>query len=246
MKHYSISDEGWLQGEDIEIKRSPDFGGLIVPTYIIMHYSASGRASGTINWLTRRDSIYVSGHIVIARDGKITQLVPFTLKAFHAGRSTWDGLTNLNAYSVGIELVNWGKLQLATSSSDIVSYTEEVIPERNRIFQRHQSGKGNPCWWETYTPSQIDSAIDVCAVLTKHYDIREVVGHDDISPGRKIDPGPALDMDNLRIAIQNIIDNNLASPESDTRRISATVEELKTEYAKMLEQFVVNNEENKA
>lgn len=241
MKHYSISDEGWLQGDDIEIQRSPDFGNSITPTYIIVHYSASGKAPGTIGWLTRRDSIYVSAHIVIARDGKITQLVPFTVKAFHAGRSTWDGLANLNTYSVGIELVNWGKLQLDTGSSDIVSYTGEVVPERNRIFQRHQSGKGNACWWETYTPPQIDSVLDVCVSLTKRYDIREVIGHDDISPERKIDPGPAFDMDALKIAIQKAVDD---LPELDMRKISVTVEDMKIEFAKMLEQYVVNNEEN--
>lgn len=243
MKHYSISDEGWLQGDDIEIQRSPDFGDSITPSYIVMHYSASGKAPGTISWLTRRDSIYVSAHIVIARDGKITQLVPFTVKAFHAGRSTWDGFANLNAYSIGIELVNWGKLQLDTGSSDIVSYTGEVVPERNRIFQRHQSGKGNASWWETYTPSQIDSTLDICVALTKRYDIREVVGHDDISPERKIDPGPAFDMDALKISIKNAVD---ALPELNTQKVSASTEDLEMAFAKMLKQFVVNNEEDEA
>lgn len=241
MKRYKISDEGWLQDDTIKIEPSSDFGDSIVPTYIVMHYSGSGSAKSTIDWLTRRDEIYLSTHVVIARDGHITQIVSFTSKAFHAGRSTWGGLSDMNKYSIGIELINWGRLQLDTSSSDVVSYTGEVVPDRNRTFQRHQSGKGNSVWWETYTPEQISSAIDVCISIGERYGIHEIVGHDDIAPDRKVDPGPAFDLFDFKIRVEDGIDYQAAGKTSlDTRRVFATVGELKTAFAEMLEQFTPN------
>lgn len=46
----------------------------------------------------------VSAHLLIERDGKITQFVPFNLRAWHAGKSTWCGRENCNDYSIGIEM----------------------------------------------------------------------------------------------------------------------------------------------
>lgn len=46
----------------------------------------------------------VSAHLFIDRTGKITQFVPFSARAWHAGQSCFDGVSNCNDYSVGIEL----------------------------------------------------------------------------------------------------------------------------------------------
>ncbi len=48
--------------------------------------------------------LQVSAHLFIERDGAITQFVPFTARAWHAGASSFDGVSNCNDYSVGVEL----------------------------------------------------------------------------------------------------------------------------------------------
>ena len=46
----------------------------------------------------------VSTHLLIKRDGEIIQFVPFNMRAWHAGESSFDGKDNCNDYSIGIEL----------------------------------------------------------------------------------------------------------------------------------------------
>ena len=93
---------------DSSIKKpSPNHSGEITPKFIVMHYTAGWSAEGSITWLTNKES-KVSAHLVIARDGTITQLVPFNKKAWHAGPSVYDGYKNLNSHSIGIALDNAG------------------------------------------------------------------------------------------------------------------------------------------
>ena len=60
-------------------------------------------------------SLRVSAHILIARDGLVTQYVPFNQKAWHAGESSFEGRVNCNEFSIGIEL----------EGTDDTEYTEE-------------------------------------------------------------------------------------------------------------------------
>ncbi len=46
----------------------------------------------------------VSSHLLIRRDGSLVQFVPFDARAWHAGRSSWNGREACNDFSVGIEL----------------------------------------------------------------------------------------------------------------------------------------------
>ena len=89
--------------------------GTIVPRFLVMHFTAGASASSSISWLTN-PAARASAHLVIARDGTVTQLVPFNRKAWHAGRSRWAGLTGLNAHSIGIELDNHGELNGSTGA----------------------------------------------------------------------------------------------------------------------------------
>ena len=45
----------------------------------------------------------VSAHVLIKRDGEIIQFVPFNMRAWHAGESSFEGKDNCNDYSIGIE-----------------------------------------------------------------------------------------------------------------------------------------------
>lgn len=96
----------------------------------------------------------VSAHCLVERDGRLTQFVPFTARAWHAGESNYCGRNRCNDFSVGIELEGtddcpYEMQQYSTLAALIVALKQAY-------------------------PSLMDA---------------DVVGHSDISPGRKTDPG---------------------------------------------------------
>lgn len=139
---------------------SPNIGGKIKDhKYIIIHFTASSTASGAIEWMLN-PSAKVSAHLHLGRDGEIVQLVPFNIVAWHAGQSSWKGVTGINSYSVGIECQNTG--------------TQE------------------------YPQAQLDQLVLICKALVSKYGFIEILGHSDIAPGRKTDPGKKFPMSWLR------------------------------------------------
>lgn len=104
------------------------------------------------------EGVEVSAHCVIKRDGSVEQYVPFELRAWHAGVSSYEGTEGCNDYSIGIELEG-------TDSS-------------------------------AYTTSQYKALIEVTKQIKAHYPLitkQRIVGHSDIAPGRKKDPGTEFD-----------------------------------------------------
>jgi N-acetylmuramoyl-L-alanine amidase len=86
--------------------REPRRNG-VKPSLIILHYTGMSSAAKAVDWLSRAES-GVSCHYVIDEEGRITQLVPESLRAWHAGASYWRGETDINSHSVGIEIQNPG------------------------------------------------------------------------------------------------------------------------------------------
>lgn len=80
---------------------------VTTPTMLVLHYTGMVNAAKAIEWLAAAQS-KVSCHYVIDENGRITQLVPEALRAWHAGVSCWAGETDLNSASVGIEIHNPG------------------------------------------------------------------------------------------------------------------------------------------
>jgi AmpD protein len=104
----------------------------------------------------------VSAHVLIARDGTLTQYVPFDRRAWHAGKSEHCGRSACNDFSIGIELEGTDDLP--------------------------------------YSSAQYTALGKLIAALRRAYPpLRraEIVGHSDIAPGRKTDPGPAFDWSEL-------------------------------------------------
>jgi N-acetylmuramoyl-L-alanine amidase len=181
-------------GTPFPFKKSPNTGGKIDHRYLVMHYTAGRNAESSVNWLTNPES-EASAHLVIGRDGTITQLVPFDTVAWHAGTSSWEGLNGLSKFSIGIELDNAGKLIRHSNKWRAwfgVDYDEEDI-----IVATHKN-VSEPAGWQLYTPVQLEQALEVSLLLMAHYNLSDVIGHDDISPGRKSDPGPAFPMESFR------------------------------------------------
>jgi len=123
---------------------------------LVLHYTGMKTADEALARLCD-PAAKVSAHYTIGRDGRVFAHVPEARRAWHAGVSFWAGESNVNARSIGIELVNPG----------------------------HEFG------YVPFTESQIAALIDLSkAVLARHpIAPRRVVGHSDVAPARKTDPG---------------------------------------------------------
>ena len=168
------------------------------PKFLVIHYTAGRNASGAVKFFERSSS-RVSAHLVIDHDGDITQMLPFDQVGWHAGRSRWRDIRGLNRHSVGIELANWGKLKKVADGS-WRSWTGEAVPNDRVILAEHKNTPGSTHGWETFDDPQMEACLSAAKAIVKKYDMGpwDVVGHDDISPLRKVDPGPAFEMDSFK------------------------------------------------
>ena len=168
------------------------------PTIVVMHYTAGGSALSSANWFSSRDNTNSSAHLVIERDGSILQCVGLDKVAWHAGKSTWRNLVGLNKYSIGIELANWGVLH--GGAGGWLNAAGQAVPTPFVGVHRNGNPDGSrtPIGWEAFPAAQIEAAAAVCSAIAAAFPIAEIVGHDDIAPLRKYDPGPAFDMGAFR------------------------------------------------
>ena len=94
--------------EDIIDSPSPNFDEREQPiSMLVLHYTGMKDAASAIDRL-RDPEAKVSCHYLVAEDGQILRMVPEEKRAWHAGRSYWRGLRNVNSASIGIEIVNPG------------------------------------------------------------------------------------------------------------------------------------------
>jgi N-acetylmuramoyl-L-alanine amidase len=179
-------------------RASPHTGRVIAPRFLVIHYTAGSSAPGTISWFQNPAS-RVSAHLVIARDGAITQMVPFNREAWHAGQSRWGSLSGLNRYSIGIELDNAGCL-IRSGGKWVSPLTRRSYPDSEVTVALHKNDPPGsaPSGWHAYTPEQIEATLDCGMALFKQYGLADVLGHDDIAPGRKRDPGPDFPIESVR------------------------------------------------
>ena len=77
------------------------------PSLLILHYTGMASAAKAVRWLACAES-RVSCHYVIDEHGALTQLVPESMRAWHAGVAVWAGVTDINSASIGIEIQNPG------------------------------------------------------------------------------------------------------------------------------------------
>jgi len=168
--------------------REPIEGGSdLVPLFLVIHFTAGATAKSSIEFWRTPAAKGASAQIVIDRDGTIYQCRPFNKTCGHAGKSTWKGHNGLNDCSIGIELANAGDDEKLAAR-----YTALPLVEA-----KHKNG-GPVTKWEAYTEAQLKSLEILAKALVKEYGITEIVGHDDIAPKRKNDPGPAFSMDEFR------------------------------------------------
>ncbi len=186
-----------LVGPGVSFVETPNKGGDLSPRYLVFHYTAGKSAANSIGWLTNPES-QASAHLVVARNGRVTQLAPFNVKAWHAGISHWDGLSGLNSYSIGIEMDNAGPLKKVGEKYQ--AWFGTLYGEDQVIYGKHKLDD-QPRWWHAYTEAQIQKALELAQLLVRHYGLKDVVGHEDIAPDRKRDPGPAFPLEHIRARV---------------------------------------------
>ncbi|SCB57347.1 N-acetylmuramoyl-L-alanine amidase [Rhizobium aethiopicum] len=126
------------------------------PDMILLHYTGMPTADGALDWLCRQES-QVSSHYFVHENGEVIQLVPEARRAWHAGKSSWHGESDINSRSIGIEIAN----------------------------------AGHPGGLPDYPKKQIAAVIELCRDCVKRWSItpERVLGHSDVAPIRKVDPG---------------------------------------------------------
>ncbi|MFT4098444.1 MAG: N-acetylmuramoyl-L-alanine amidase [Rhodoblastus sp.] len=180
-------------GRPVAQRPSPNHGGVMRGIdFLIMHYTGALSAAGAINTLTS-PAAKVSAHFVIGPDGAVTQLLPCNFVGWHAGVSSWKGRSGCNAFTIGIELANPGLLQRTGAGGFATRLEHKPVDPANVILAEHKNGGGvQP--WAAYPEEQMRAAIAVAMALNAAYKFKDVLGHDDIAPHRKTDPGPAFPM----------------------------------------------------
>jgi N-acetylmuramoyl-L-alanine amidase len=126
------------------------------PDMIVLHYTGMQTGEAALERL-RDPKARVSSHYLVEEDGRVFRLVPEERRAWHAGKSWWKGEQDVNAVSVGIEIVNPG----------------------------HEWG------YRAFPDVQIDAVIGLLDAIRSRWTISNdrIVGHSDVAPNRKTDPG---------------------------------------------------------
>ncbi|ODU21511.1 MAG: N-acetylmuramoyl-L-alanine amidase [Sphingomonas sp. SCN 67-18] len=151
---------------------SPNHDARALPvTMLVLHYTGMPDAAGAIARLTDPEA-KVSAHYLVQEDGQVIRMVPEHRRAWHAGKSHWRDIDDVNSASIGIEIVNPG----------------------------HEWG------YRPFPEEQIDALVPLVADIVERHGITRgnIVGHSDIAPARKTDPGelfPWYRLARLRLAL---------------------------------------------
>lgn len=197
-----ITPDHWLEG----VPRSIIPGGDLMKTRraLVIHFTDGATAASSISWWRDPEARGTSAHVVIDRDGTITQCRAFDRTCGHAGgpgKSRWrdpkSGILydGINSCSIGIELANAGCNEPGPDGWDWAVKQ----PWFQSLRAWHRNG-GEETAWEVFYPPQLAACEAVARALVARYNLDDVTGHDCVAPERKIDPGPAFDMAAMRKA----------------------------------------------
>ncbi len=171
-------------------RRGP-YGAGKKPDILLLHYTGvpDGRHASAceraVRWLTTEES-QVSCHYVVDEDGRVLQLVAENRRAWHAGVGAWKGDTDINSASIGIEIVNPGHFWDMSGTA---------FAEKTGTPEAHPG-------YRDFPDAQIEAVIALSSdiVTRNRMPAENVIGHSDITPARKSDPGEKFPWDRLAAA----------------------------------------------
>jgi N-acetylmuramoyl-L-alanine amidase len=168
---------------------SPNFDNRsngVSASILLLHYTGMESADVALKRLCDPQA-KVSSHYLVHEDGHIVQMVDEDMRAWHAGVSSWRGITDINAHSIGIEIHNVGHNSTYPDFADV----------------------------------QMAAVVELCADILSRTDIwpENVLGHSDVAPGRKVDPGEKFDWPRLwRSGIGHLVSAEPAGNGTGQRR----------------------------
>lgn len=198
-----------LVGENVEWRPTPHTFGRITPRLGVIHETGTRITKGAaVRYCIaskRTNPIRVGYHVIIERDGTIVQLAPFNVKLRHAGRSRWKGVEWANGYSAGLGLVGptelKGNLRKAKAFWKVKdrtgAWSNRVFTADDGLSDASSPYHGKNHIWLKHTAEQMASLNEVVAAMQAAYPGMDFAGHWGVSPGRKIDPSPLVDIASL-------------------------------------------------
>ena len=142
---------------------SPNFGPRrdgLTPQLVVLHYTAMTDLGEVLERLCTPEH-EVSCHYLIDENGRLFTLVDGTMRAWHAGAGSWAGVSDINSRSIGIELLNSGRMRFSEAQMHRLEVLLDCVMDRWRIAPHG------------------------------------VIGHSDMAPARKQDPGRFFDWQRL-------------------------------------------------
>ena len=164
---------------------------------VVLHYTGTYDYNATVSGFVRSrpKGRRVSTHFVIGREpGEACIMVPLNFAAWHAGNR------DMNMHSIGIEIVNLGGMNREKRNGRYYRDDSDVYVElkpRNGVICEPF---GPYDYYEKYNDWQYCAVSDICGWLMTAFDVglQDIIGHSDVSPGRKFDPGPAFNWDRFK------------------------------------------------
>ena len=192
----------YQDNKPVEYKLTPNRtkNFVLKPEGVLLHDTA-GHLDGntTVNWFMNPNA-NASAHLVVHRDGHVTQMAPFNVKTWHAGRSSLDGRAGVNNFSVGIEIVNPGKLT-PLGSGHYQAWFGTVFSSSDYTILEKSTSEHGFGGWMAYTPEQLATVEQICVALFRKYNLTWIWPHWKVSPGRKVDTNPLFPLQHIQSKI---------------------------------------------
>lgn len=190
---------GWAEG--LPHQTAQHIGEAIAPVLVVLHDTAGRLEKGNAAAYLARNDAKVSVHFVVERDGSIVQQVPIDRRANHAGRSSYHGREGCNGFSLGIEIVNPGRLTALTFGRARAWWGELFDDATGAIHPTPEAflASHGPGYWMDYTPAQIDAVLRLLGSLFAAVPtLRDIRAHWYVSLGRKVDVNPFFPLEAVR------------------------------------------------
>lgn len=191
--------DGILVGGDFQKARA--IGEEITPEIVVLHDTAGRLEKGNSARYLRDNPGKASVHFVVERDGAFVQQVPINRRANHAGRSSYHGRERCNGFSIGIEIVNPGRMEFAAMGVARAWWGQGFDISEFGILSVKTPEHGD--WlWMPYTEAQIETVLELLhSLFASVTTLTDVTTHWYISPGRKTDTNPLFPLEQVRSAV---------------------------------------------
>lgn len=190
----------YVDGVRVPLRSTPNRGGFINPEVVVLHDTA-GRLDpkSAVDWMCNRVA-RASAHLCIGREGEITQMAPFNIATWHAGKSRYKGRSGVNGFGIGIEIVNPGRMTSPDGITAVAWYKQKFNIRDYKIERKSTPDHGSG-YWMPYSAKQLAAIEAVCETLVAKYLLKDVTTHYAISPGRKVDVNPLFPIEQTRRAV---------------------------------------------